>query len=49
MSKARWGQIPLDQQVGMFSTPDRLIHTWDLAKAAGIDVNLDADLLQRDL
>jgi hypothetical protein len=31
------GQIPLDQQVGRFSTPDVLIHTWDLAKAAGID------------
>lgn len=40
------GEIPLDQQVGMFSTPDVLIHTWDLAKAAGIEVKLDADLLQ---
>jgi uncharacterized protein (TIGR03086 family) len=40
------GQIPLDQQVGMFSTPDVLIHTWDLAKAVGIDVKLDAGLVQ---
>ena len=40
------GQIPLDQQVGMFSTPDVLIHTWDLAKAVGVDVNLDAVLVQ---
>ena len=40
------GEIPLDQLVGMFSTPDVLIHTWDLAKAARIDVKLDADLLQ---
>ncbi|HVB91948.1 MAG TPA: TIGR03086 family metal-binding protein [Acidimicrobiales bacterium] len=40
------GEIPLDQQVGMFSTPDVLIHTWDLARAVGIEVKLDADLVQ---
>jgi uncharacterized protein (TIGR03086 family) len=40
------GEIPLDQQIGMFSTPDVVIHTWDLAKAVGIDVKLDADLVQ---
>jgi uncharacterized protein (TIGR03086 family) len=33
----------------MFSilTSDTLIHTWDLARAIGIDVQLDQDLLQR--
>lgn len=30
----------------MFSTPDVLIHTWDLAWAAGIDVKLDGDLVR---
>jgi uncharacterized protein (TIGR03086 family) len=40
------GEIPLDQQIGMFSTPDVLIHTWDLATAAGIDVKLDPELVQ---
>jgi uncharacterized protein (TIGR03086 family) len=40
------GEIPLDQHVGMFSTPDVLIHTWDLAKAAGIEVQLDAGLVR---
>jgi len=40
------GPISLDQEVGMFSTPDVLIHTWDLARAAGIAVELDADLVR---
>lgn len=26
---------------------DTLVHTWDLAKAIGVDVELDRDLLQR--
>jgi uncharacterized protein (TIGR03086 family) len=40
------GEMPLDQMVGMFSTPDVLIHSWDLAKAAGINVTLDPDLVR---
>ncbi len=30
-------------------TSDTLIHTWDLARAIGVDVQLDQDLLQRTL
>jgi len=40
------GEIPLDQVLGMFLTGDVLIHTWDLARAAGQDVTLDAELVQ---
>lgn len=39
------GEMPLDQMIGMFITSDVLIHTWDLAKAAGIDVTLDPGLV----
>jgi uncharacterized protein (TIGR03086 family) len=39
------GPMPLDQMIGMFSTADVLIHTWDLAKTAGIDVKLDPALV----
>lgn len=35
------GEMPLDQMIGMFMTGDALIHTWDLASAAGKDVTLD--------
>lgn len=40
------GTIMLEQKVAMFSTPDVLIHTWDLARAAGIDVQLDPALVR---
>jgi uncharacterized protein (TIGR03086 family) len=40
------GDMPLDQMIGMFLTTDLLIHTWDLARAAGVDVTLDAGLVQ---
>lgn len=40
------GEIPLDQFVGMFMVGDVLIHTWDLATAAGIDVSLDPELVE---
>ena len=40
------GEIPVRVMLGIFTT-DTLIHTWDLAKAIGVDVELDADLLQR--
>jgi len=39
------GPMPLDQMLGMFLAPDALIHTWDLGKAAGIDVTLDPQLV----
>lgn len=39
------GPMPLDQMLGMFLTPDVLIHTWDLGTAAGIKVALDEQLV----
>jgi uncharacterized protein (TIGR03086 family) len=40
------GEIPLAELVGTFATMDVLIHTWDLAQAAGIAVTLDEDLVE---
>jgi len=37
------GQIPLEQMVGRLMCMDVLVHTWDLARAAGLDEGLDAD------
>ncbi len=42
------GEIPAGMMLGIY-TMDTLIHTWDLGRAIGIDVQLDADLLQRSL
>jgi uncharacterized protein (TIGR03086 family) len=40
------GEMPLDQMIGMILTNDVLIHTWDLAKAAGVEVTLDPQLAE---
>ena len=40
------GEMPAEMMLGIF-TADTLIHTWDLARAIGVDVQLDQDLLQR--
>lgn len=40
------GQLPASVMLGIYTT-DTLIHTWDLARSAGMDVVLDADLLKR--
>jgi uncharacterized protein (TIGR03086 family) len=40
------GEMPLDQLIGMILTNDVLIHTWDLARAAGVDVTLDPQLVE---
>jgi uncharacterized protein (TIGR03086 family) len=40
------GEIPAGIMFGIL-TADTLIHTWDLARAIGVDVQLDQDLLQR--
>ena len=40
------GKIPASIMFGMYTT-DTLIHTWDLARAIGVDVTLDAELLQQ--
>ena len=37
------GTHPLDQAIGMFILGDVLVHTWDLARATGLDETLDAD------
>ena len=39
-------KIPAGMMFGIL-TSDTLIHTWDLARSIGIDVELDQDLLQR--
>lgn len=41
------GRLSFEAAVDMTCTPDVLIHTWDLACAAGIDVDLDADEVAR--
>ncbi len=40
------GEVPGGVMLGIFTT-DTLIHTWDLARASGRDVELDAELLER--
>lgn len=35
------GQVPLAQAVSRFFTGDVFMHTWDLARAIGLDANLD--------
>ncbi|CAN5665243.1 maleylpyruvate isomerase family mycothiol-dependent enzyme [soil metagenome] len=37
------GRSSLAQQVDMIATPDVLVHTWDLARATGLDEELDVD------
>ena len=41
------GTFRLDQAVDMFGTPDVLIHTWDLARATGLDESLDTAVVSR--
>lgn len=37
------GPMTFEQMVGFFGIGDVLIHTWDLARATGLDEQLDAD------
>jgi uncharacterized protein (TIGR03086 family) len=37
------GRHTVESAVGMFYTPDVLVHTWDLARATGLDETLDPD------
>src|ERR1700730_8995426 len=41
------GRLSFEAAVEMTCTPDVLIHTWDLAHAAGIDVELDPEEADR--
>lgn len=40
------GRMSLEAAVDMTCTPDVLIHTWDLAQAAGLDVQLDPETVR---
>jgi uncharacterized protein (TIGR03086 family) len=39
------GRHSVEDAIGMFVLGDLLIHTWDLARTAGLDETLDADLV----
>ncbi len=39
----RMGRFSVEQAIGMFAVGDILVHTWDIARAAGLDEALDAD------
>jgi uncharacterized protein (TIGR03086 family) len=43
------GRLSFEAAVDMTCTPDVLIHTWDLARATGLDERLDADEVARNL
>ena len=43
------GRLSLEAAVDMTCTPDVLIHTWDLARAAGLDERLDPDEVRRQV
>ena len=43
------GRLSLAAAVDMTCTPDVLIHTWDLARATGLDERLDPDEVRRQL
>jgi uncharacterized protein (TIGR03086 family) len=43
----RPGRYGFAQAVDMFGTPDILVHTWDLARATGLDETLDPDEVRR--
>ena len=41
------GRMTLETTVGMFGIGDVLVHTWDLARATGLDERLDPDEVHR--
>jgi uncharacterized protein (TIGR03086 family) len=43
ISHPQAGAHRLDDAIGMFFLGDVLVHTWDVARAAGLDERLDAD------
>jgi uncharacterized protein (TIGR03086 family) len=49
ISHPRAGSHRLSDAVGMFFLGDIVIHTWDLARATGLDETLDADEVSRIL
>jgi uncharacterized protein (TIGR03086 family) len=45
----RMGSKSFADTIDMICTPDVLVHTWDLARATGLDETLDADEVHRML
>lgn len=43
----RAGDRPLDEAIAMFVLSDVVMHTWDLAKGAGLEVTLDPELVHQ--
>ncbi len=41
------GRMTVEQAIDQFGTSDILVHTWDLARATGLDETLDADEVRR--
>jgi len=48
ITRSPWGETDMDSWVG-FATWDPLVHTWDLARAVGQPVIVDAELCERAL
>lgn len=46
-SDSPMGRTSLETTVGMFGVGDVLVHTWDLARATGLDERLDPDEVER--
>lgn len=44
LSNPNFGEVPLPAAISQFYTGDVFMHTWDLARATGQDVDLDAEL-----
>jgi uncharacterized protein (TIGR03086 family) len=43
LSNPHTGDVPLPEAIDRFYTSDVFMHTWDLARGAGLDDRLDAD------
>jgi uncharacterized protein (TIGR03086 family) len=43
----RMGRVRVDQSIAQFCLGDVLVHTWDLARAVGLDESLDATEVHR--
>ena len=41
------GRVTVEQAIDQFMTSDVLVHTWDLARAAGLDETIDAEESER--
>ena len=49
LSNRHTGDVPLPDAIDRFYTSDVFMHTWDLARGAGLDDRLDADECSRML